>query len=62
MADTVRTPNKLLKEIGRSGNTEVTRYKGKYHLLRTFKNGMAAPLVISKNAADIKEHINIYMA
>ena len=58
--ETLRTLNKLLKEKGLAETEEVTRYRGKYHLLHICKNGMPVPLVISKDASEIKDHINIY--
>ncbi|KKN57562.1 hypothetical protein LCGC14_0561080 [marine sediment metagenome] len=60
MTDTIRTLNKLLKEKGVSDNTEITRYKGKYHLLHICKNGVPVPLIISKDITKIKDHIEIY--
>lgn len=58
--ETMGSLNKLLKEKGHSENTEVTRYKGKYHLLHICKNGVPVPLVISKDITEIKEHIELY--
>jgi hypothetical protein len=58
--ESVRTLNKLLKENGRSDDTEVTRFKGKYHLLHICKNGVPVPLIISKDISEIKEHMEIY--
>ena len=55
--ETLRTLNKLLKEKGLADNTEVTRFKGKYHLLHICKNGVPVPLVISKDIEEIKNHI-----
>jgi len=59
--ETMRTLNKLLKEQGLSENTEVTRYQGKYHLLHICKNGVPVPLIISKDIAEIRGHIDIYL-
>ena len=58
--DTMRTLNKLLKDNGLSDTTEVTRYRGKYHLLHICKNGVPVPLIISKDITEIKNHIDIY--
>ncbi len=54
----LRTLNKLLTAKGVGDNTEVTRYKGKYHLLHICKNGVPVPLIISKDASEIEAHIN----
>ncbi len=59
MKDTVRTLNKLLKEKGSSKNTEVTRYKGKYHLLHICRNGVPAPTIISTDTQDIRDGIEL---
>ena len=60
MGETLRTLNKLLKDNGLNENTEVTRFKGKYHLLHICKNGVPVPLIISKDVTEIKNHIEIY--
>ena len=60
MKETMRSLNKILKEKGVSDNAEVTRYKGKYHLLHICGNGVPVPLIISKDITDIKDHIDIY--
>ncbi len=57
--DTMRTLNKLLKDNGFSDNTEVTRYRGKYHLLHICRNGTPVPLFISKDIAEIKDQIEL---
>ena len=59
--ETMRTLNKLLKNNGLSGNTEVTRYKGEYHLLHILKNGVPVPLISSKDITEIKDHMDIYL-
>lgn len=58
--ENTRTLNKLLGEKGVSDNTEVTRYKGQYHLLHICQNGMPVPLIISKDITEIKEYIDLY--
>ncbi|KKK68075.1 hypothetical protein LCGC14_2947670 [marine sediment metagenome] len=60
MKETARTLNKFLRDKGLGDNTEVTRYKGKYHLLHICENGVPVPLVISKDITEIKDHIDIY--
>lgn len=59
--ETTRELNKLLKENGLSENTEVTRHKGKYHLLHICGNGVPVPLIISKDIMEIKNHIDVYL-
>jgi hypothetical protein len=59
--ETMRTLNKLLKGKGKSESTEVTRFKGEYYLLHICKNGVPAPLCHSKDIAEIKKHIEIYV-
>jgi hypothetical protein len=59
--ESIRTLNKLLRENGLSENTEVTRYKGKYHLLHICGNGVPVPLIISTDIKEIKDHIEIYL-
>ncbi len=59
MKDTVGTLNKLLKDKGASDNTEVTRYKGRYHLLHICGNGVPVPTIISKDAQDIRNEIEL---
>ena len=56
MKDTVKTLNSLLKLQGLGTTKEVTRHKGKYHLLHICRNGVPVPLIISKNIRDIKDH------
>ena len=57
----LRTLNRMLRDNNLSDNTEVTRYKGKYHLLHICKNGVPVPTCISKDAKEIEDHINIYL-
>ncbi len=54
----LRTLNRMLRDNNLSDNTEVTRYKGKYHLLHICKNGVPVPLIISEDASEIEDHIN----
>ncbi|KKN31348.1 hypothetical protein LCGC14_0824990 [marine sediment metagenome] len=58
--ETVATLNKLLKKRGCGDTEEVTRYQGKYHLLHICKNGAPVPLAISKDATEIRDHIDLY--
>jgi len=57
---TTRELRKVLKDKGRSEDTEITKYKGKYHLLHICKNGMPVPLVITEDIEEIKSHIEHY--
>ena len=57
MKTELRPLNKLLKEKGLSTNHEVTRFKGKYHLLHICKNGNPVPYVVSEDATDIEDCI-----
>ena len=61
MMDTLRTLRQLLVENGRAGDTEVTRFKGKYHLLHICKNGVPVPLIISHDISEIRVHIENYI-
>ncbi len=54
----LRTLNKTLKEKGLDSNTEVTRFKGQYHLLHICSNGVPVPLFICKDITDIKGYID----
>lgn len=53
---------RLLKERGLSGNTEITKHRGKYHLLHICaRTGWPVPLIISPDISEIEEHINLYL-
>ncbi len=52
----LRTLNKLIKDTSK---TEVTKFKGKYHLLHICKNGTPVPLLISKEADEIAKEITL---
>ena len=56
-----RELRKLLKEKGLNETTEITTYKGKFHLLHICKNGTPIPLIISKDISEIEEHIHHYL-
>lgn len=56
---TLRTLNKVLKDAGKSDNTEVTRYKGEYWLLHICKNGSPVPFFHSKDISEIENEIKI---
>jgi len=58
--ENLRTLNKLLKEKGTT-NKEVTRFKGKYYLLHICKNNNPVPLVVSKDAQDIRNFIDLFI-
>ncbi|KKN76926.1 hypothetical protein LCGC14_0365780 [marine sediment metagenome] len=58
---TARDLRKVLKKSGHSEDTEITKYKGKYHLLHIFKNGNTVPLIISEDIEEIKDHIDLYI-
>jgi len=58
----LRTLNKLLKERGLSGNTEVIRFKNKYYLLHICQNGAPIPLIISSDTKEIRDHIDLCLA
>ncbi len=58
---TARALRKVLTESGHNEDTEITKYKGKYHLLHIFKNGIPVPLIISEDIEEIKDHIDLYI-
>ena len=47
----------LNKMVGDGETTEITWYKGKYHILHICKNGVPVPLFISKDAKEIADEI-----
>lgn len=55
----LKTLNNLLKEKGKSNDTEVTRFKGKYYLLHICQNGNPVPLMITKDPLEIQHKIEI---
>ncbi len=51
---TTRDVRKLIKD---KEKTELTTYRGKYHLLHIANNGVPVPLMISKNLDEIENEI-----
>ena len=55
---TLKTAKTLIKSKGLNDNTEVTRHKGKYHLLHICRNGVPVPLIISTDLAEVLVYID----
>jgi hypothetical protein len=52
----LRSLNKLVTDE----NTEITRFKGKYHVLHILHNGVPVPLFISENPKEIASYLKIH--
>ncbi|KKM19501.1 hypothetical protein LCGC14_1655090 [marine sediment metagenome] len=59
--ETLGTLKALLTGKGLNHNTEVTRHRGIYHLLHICRNGAPVPLVITPNASEVRDHIDLYL-
>ncbi len=57
--ETIRTLNKLLKEKGRSEDTEITRYKGEVYVLHILRNGIPVPLFHDKDISEVRKYIDV---
>jgi hypothetical protein len=53
----LRSLNKLVKDKER---TEITRFRGKYHVLHICKNNVPVPLYIAKDAGEIAKEIKLH--